>query len=252
MRNRLIGIFCVFIICFNISAADSTHTDSRFLNWLKGDPNSPYKLGWGLDLSMAATNLSLLLLSNAYKPHYTSYTADDLTQFSKNDINSFDRSAIGPIVYSFDRWSDVTNILIANYMWLMLTGKESRYDFAKVIVMYLQIYCMVPLVEQWIQPAIGRKRPYFYSEEEDIKTRLSRHAQTSFPSSHANFAFAFAVLTSSVFSTYYPDNPWKYAVWSLSLGTASATCILRYYAHKHFPTDLLAGAVVTVEKLSIQ
>ncbi len=242
MKQTCIFILFVFVIYTVANAIDSTQTESGFLTWLKGTPDSPYKLSWGLDISMAATGLSLQLLSNTYKPHYTSYTVESLAKFSKDDVNAFDRSAVGPIIHRCDSWSNVTNVLIANYIWLMLPGKESRKDFTKVIVMYLQLYCMTPLISQWVQPAIGRKRPYFYSEEEDIKTRLSDRAQTSMPSSHATFAFANAVLTSSVFRTYYPESPWRYAVWSLSLGTATATCILRYRAHKHFPTDLLAGA----------
>jgi membrane-associated phospholipid phosphatase len=242
MRQKYISILIILILSTFSHGKDSTKTDSKFLTWLKGSPSSPYKLSWGLDISMATTSLTLLILSNFYEPDYTSYSCDDLAQCSENDVNAFDRSAIGPLNYTLDTWSDVTNILIANGMWLMLSGKESRQDFSKVIVMYLQLLGMTPVIEQWVQPAIGRERPYFYCDKEEDKARLSPGAQSSFPSSHANFAFAFAVLTSTVYQTYYPDSPWRFAVWSLSLGTASTTCLLRYYAHKHFPTDLLAGA----------
>ena len=38
-------------------------------------------------------------------------------------------------------------------------------------------------------------------------------------------------------------SPFKYVVWPVSLATASATCLLRYAGHQHYPTDLLAGAL---------
>ncbi len=243
MKNIYFITLFILALFTNPFADDSTQTESKFLTWLKGTPDSPYKVSWGLDVPMAATSLTLQLLSNFYKPNYATYTAQDLAKYSENDVNTFDQSAVGPLNYNCNTWSDITNILIANSMWIMLAGNESRQDFSKVMVMYLQLLGMTPVIEQWVQPAIGRERPYFYCDEEEDEVRLSTRAQTSFPSSHANFAFGFAVLTSTVFQTYYPDSPWNIAVWSLSLGTASTTCFLRYYARKHFPTDLLAGAL---------
>ncbi len=239
----IITIFCLSIICIQAYAEDSTKTDSKLLTWIKGTPDSPYKLGWGLDISMASTSLSLQLLSKAIKSNYVEYTPEELSQFSKYDVNAFDRSAIGPIVDGYDKWSYVTNGLAVHYVWLLLFGKESRQDFTKVIVMYCQAYLMFPLATQWTQPLISRKRPYFYSEEENLETRLAAKAQTSFLSGHGNYGFCFAVLFSSLFTTYYPESSWRYVIWPVSLGTASATCILRYYGHMHYPTDLLASAV---------
>lgn len=243
MRYWLIGIFSVFIICVTVSAADSTQTESRFLNWLKGNPKSPYRLSWPLDLSISATSVSLQLLSRAIDPNFIEYTAKDLTQFSKNDVNAFDRSAIGPINDNLEIWSYLTNGLATHFIWLLLFGKEGRSDFTKVLVMYAQAYVIIPIFTQWTQPLVARKRPYFYSDEEDIDTRLSTRAQTSFISGHANYGFCFAVLFANLFSDYYPDSPFRYVVWPLCLGTASATCLLRYAGHQHYPTDLLAGAL---------
>jgi membrane-associated phospholipid phosphatase len=37
---------------------------------------------------------------------------------------------------------------------------------------------------------------------------------------------------------------WRYAVWGTSLLAASVTGYLRYYAGKHYPTDIIAGAAM--------
>ena len=244
MRPIYIIVVCLFSLFTNtVCAADSSRTESRFRTWLKGDPNSPYRLGWGLDLSMAATSVSLQLLSRAIDPNFVDYTAEDLARFSKDDVNAFDRSAIGPINESLDKWSYLTNGFATHYIWLLLFGKEGRCDFTKVLVMYAQAYLMIPLFTQWTQPLIARKRPYFYSEEEDIDTRLSNQAQTSFVSGHANYGFCFAVLFANLYSNYYPDSPFRYVIWPMSLSTATATCLLRYAGHQHYPTDLIAGAL---------
>ena len=53
-----------------------------------------------------------------------------------------------------------------------------------------------------------------------------------------------AVFLSTVYSDYYPDSDWKYAVWGASLLTASVIGYLRYESGSHFPTDILTGAIV--------
>lgn len=233
----------VFFLCIISFGKDSTDTNNKFLTWLKGDPDSPYKLDWGLDVSMASSSISLRLLSKTIKSNFVRYTPEDLKQFSKNDVNTFDRSAIGPIIDGCETWSFITNGINLHYVWLLLIGKEGRRDFTKILVMYFQAYLMYPLATRYTQSVIARKRPYFYSEEEDVEKRLSISAQTSFISGHANYGFCHAVLFSNLFCTYYPESPLKYVIWPLCLSTASATCLIRYFGHQHYPTDLLAGAL---------
>lgn len=237
--NPLILILC---IGFTIYSSDYSFNNYRFSDWLKGIPDSPYRISWGLDLSLATTNLTLQALSSFYKPNFTAYAPEDLNNFDKSELNALDQLAVGPCNYVTDKWSDASNILLANSMWIMLMGKRSRRDFAKIIVMYAQLYTMTPLISQWIQPTINRKRPYFYCDQEKLDMRLSNHAQTSLPSSHANFAFSFATLTSLVFRSYYPDSPWRHVVWPLCIGLATTTSALRVASHVHYPTDVMAGA----------
>jgi membrane-associated phospholipid phosphatase len=52
------------------------------------------------------------------------------------------------------------------------------------------------------------------------------------------------VFLSTVFSDLYPESHWKYVVWSGSLLAASATAYLRYKSGMHYPSDLIAGAIV--------
>ncbi len=236
-------LLAVFCIIFAVHSLDYSQSDSPFTQWIRGIPDSPYRLHWGMDLSIFATGFGLQALSNLYEPDYKTYAVEDLNNFNKSDLNALDQLAVGQCNYITDKWSDATNILLANSMWVMLLGKRSRIDFAKIAVMYAQLYAMTPLVSQWLQPTINRKRPYFYSDREKQEIRLSNHAQTSLPSAHANFAFSFATLTSLVFRSYYPDSPLQHVVWPLSIGLATTTSVLRVASHVHFPTDVMAGAV---------
>ena len=236
-------LFFFSLYTVSLSADDTIPTGSRFLNLLKGNEHSPYRLHWGIDLGITAGCGSLYFLSNFITSNYEQLTADDLSRFSPEQVNSFDRWAIGPTNENIDFASWVTNACIVNYMWIMFLGKESRRDFTKVLAMYAEAYLMYPLAQKLTHPVFARKRPYFYSDEESVEKRLGGMAQTSFVSGHVNYAFCFAVMTPILFSNYYPESPLRFIVWSVSLSTAVATAALRVAGHYHFPTDVIGGAV---------
>ena len=66
----------------------------------------------------------------------------------------------------------------------------------------------------------------------------------SFPSGHTVLAFSGATFASYVFSKYFSDSPWKYAVTAASYSIAAATAVFRVAGGKHFLTDVLAGAAL--------
>ena len=69
-------------------------------------------------------------------------------------------------------------------------------------------------------------------------------ARKSFYSSHTAFAFASAVFLSTTYDEYFPESRWRGWIWAVSLTGASTVGYLRYAAGEHFPTDILAGALL--------
>ena len=66
----------------------------------------------------------------------------------------------------------------------------------------------------------------------------------SFFSRHTSLAFASAVFLATTHDAYYPDSEARPYVWAGSLLAAAAVGWMRYEAGEHFPTDIIAGAVV--------
>lgn len=66
----------------------------------------------------------------------------------------------------------------------------------------------------------------------------------SFFSGHTSLAFGSAVFASTLFDHYYPESSLRPWVWGSSLAIASGMGYLRYASGKHFPTDIIVGALV--------
>jgi membrane-associated phospholipid phosphatase len=74
--------------------------------------------------------------------------------------------------------------------------------------------------------------------------RLIPDSKHSFFSGHTSYTFSFAVFLSTTFANYNPDSSLKPYVWSTSLLLAATTGYLRLAAGMHYPTDIIAGAIV--------
>lgn len=96
-------------------------------------------------------------------------------------------------------------------------------------------------VTQWAKVLFHRARPVLY-------TSLAGQNQTvdagrSFPSGHASFAFAAAASAMSILERRHVLGSHRAEAALLVVG-AALTSSLRVVAHKHFPTDVVAGAAL--------
>ncbi|MFC1586178.1 phosphatase PAP2 family protein [Fibrobacterota bacterium] len=212
---------------------------------MNGGPDSPYRLSWRTDLTLSASIFALRYLTLKVPSNVTAYTADEIdTRFSRDDVNAIDRPFIGPYHDFNSTISETSNGIIWCLPFGLLLADGPRRDILKIGVMFLQVQFMYPIVTRAINPFFARKRPYFYSSEENMDRRLSAWAQLSFLSGHTNFGFAFAVFFANTYSAYFPESRLKPAVWALSLGLAATTAVFRVAAREHFPTDI-APAIAT-------
>jgi membrane-associated phospholipid phosphatase len=94
---------------------------------------------------------------------------------------------------------------------------------------------------------VGRPRPYTYNPDPRVEAYAAAErgdARRSFYSGHASTAFAAGVSGATLFAASTDDVRARTAVWATSLLLAGATADLRVRAGKHFPSDVLVGAVV--------
>ena len=86
-------LLLIVLLCSNVFAA-SDSSDSFFTGILSGSPQSPYQLQVHKEVAVFASGISLILAAKAVKLNIKDYSETDLAEFSKHDVNSFDRIAI--------------------------------------------------------------------------------------------------------------------------------------------------------------
>jgi membrane-associated phospholipid phosphatase len=172
------------------------------------------------------------------------FTLDEINALNRNDVIKFDRGA----TYN---WSPATantsDIVVAATILspaLLAFSDEVRNDFTPVLVMYFQTLILSEALPLMTKGITQRPRPFVYNEDAPLEEKQTLNAKRSFFSGHASVAFAMAVFLSTVYSDYHPNSKWKPFVWGVSLLAASTVGYLRYAAGKHFPTDIITGALV--------
>lgn len=218
-----------------------------FLILLHSQPafgQSPYHLKNSREIILGGSGLVLAGFGQYLNNNITPLTVIDVNQLSPEDVNRFDRSAIQKYSPNAASISDILLVAtLALPAGLFLSGNV-RDDFSTIGLMYAENLLLVNSFSLITKGLVRRIRPYVYNPDAPLEEQLSKDAVRSFYSGHTTNAFASAVFFSVVYNDYFPDSRWRTHVWIGSLGAASLVGILRYGAGKHFPTDIIAGAVV--------
>ncbi len=172
------------------------------------------------------------------------FTIDEINALNRNDVNKFDRGATYNWSPSIANASDILVGTIILSPALLAFSDEVRNDFTPVLIMYFQTLILSEALPLMLKGITQRPRPFVYNEDVPLDVKQTLNAKRSFFSGHASVSFAMAVFLSTVYSDYYPNSKWKPFVWGASLLAASTVGYLRYASGKHFPTDIITGAIV--------
>jgi membrane-associated phospholipid phosphatase len=205
---------------------------------------SPYKTSWTKDGYIAGTGTIIGLTALVADRSVHSLTPQEVSQLSRESINWLDRSAAYHYSPSASSASDVLYMIAFAAPAALLADQSIRKDWQTIILMYLETFGWVGSVTELTKASVQRLRPSVYNPDVSFSNKSSSDSRKSFFSGHASVSFASAVFISTVYSEYNPNSEWKPYVWAGSLLTASVVGFLRYEAGAHFPTDVLAGAVV--------
>jgi len=204
---------------------------------------SPYELKTGREITLLGVGAAIQGGLFAFNSTIDPLTPADVSALNRADVNSFDRKATYHWSTSADKLSDVTLAGNAAVFGLLTLGaKPMRQDIKTVGIMFVETIAFANGLERVVKAVTLRPRPFVYDPTAPLEETLTRDARQSFFSGHATHAFATAVFTGEVFRHYFPHSRLKPVVWVGSLGLATATCLLRYEAGLHYPTDLIAGA----------
>ena len=181
------------------------------------------------------------------------YTGQKVQPLSEKEV-----AALNPLnVNRFDRWacsrwspraahlSDA--LLITSFLspGLLFTSSQIQKDSKTVGMMYFESMILTFGLTQLTKSLTQRIRPVAYHPDAPDDFRLNnRDVRASFFSGHTSMAFASLVFLSTVYDRYHSDSEWTPFVWGGAIGTASTVGLLRILSGKHFPTDVIVGAVV--------
>jgi len=176
-------------------------------------------------------------------------SADDLR--AKSDFLPWDR----PFVGHYSEWATnvshysavlgVAPLALAGYSWYK--GDADAHDFGAFTLMFTEAIALQNALNQIVRSSQLWPRPYIYAERGKgaEKAKEARgEAYGSFYSGHASAAFTVATFTGEWFSEIYPNSKYKTLVWATSYTLAAGVGILRVMAGKHYPSDVIFGALM--------
>lgn len=117
---------------------------------------------------------------------------------------------------------------------LLLFVREERKDHSFIYSIAGTLTTSWLLVEGLLKPFIAKSRPFLFGNGESAIVVDTITTGFSFPSSHATFAWALAVVLAR------KEPRWRWGLYTV----ASLVSLSRVYLGVHFPIDAVAGAFI--------
>ena len=150
------------------------------------------------------------------------------------DVPAFDRWVIRPPVSGFATASD---LLIMGLGTATLAHTGAGQGGMRRMLVGVETVAWTVALSELSKAAIGRYRPVLYTEDAANEADALKN-QRSMPSGHTSAAFAFA-------TAYWLNNPnVSTPPKILAFVAAAGVGALRVAAAKHFPSDVLVGAML--------
>jgi membrane-associated phospholipid phosphatase len=212
------------------------------VNNAQDEDYSPFKLDLTREAVILGTGVfggfaAITLISNL-----DPLTIYEVNALDPNDVNSFDRSAIGP--KQEENTGDFLLFMSYALPLSFLAYEDTRKDFPELLLMYGEVLLITGALNGIVKGISKRTRPYAYYDETTIDKRASTEARVSFYSGHTSVTAAITFFTASVFTTYITDNTARILIWSAAALYPAVTGYLRVSSSNHFPTDVIVGYIV--------
>lgn len=209
-----------------------------------GQAQSPYQTSWSVDGPIGGGAAALGIVSLFLDDAVVVPTAEEIGRLSRESVSWLDRGATYRFSETTSIISDVLVMAIVTAPAALLTADAPRSDAQMLVAMYAETMVANISVTYISKSLAERLRPYTYNPDAPMEKKLSAEARKSFFSGHTSTAFASAVFLSTVYADYFPNSSWRPVVWAVSLAAAGTVAFLRVEAGRHFPTDVLVGALV--------
>lgn len=204
------------------------------------DKATPYALALPFDgpfILVAAAAFIVALMVNPAR--------QDVIIAAIDDVLGMDRWASRYLSRRADFASNVLVTLAVSSPALLLFRAGHGRQWAVLIdlvVIYLAVLANAA-VSETVKVWVRRPRPFHYNVNTDVGLKARRSAFLSFYSAHTANAYTVTTAVGFTFSHLYPHSPWQWAVWAGGALVSAAVGVNRVAAGKHWPTDVLMGAV---------
>ena len=212
----------------------------------------PYELG-RRDIALASVGAISAVVGIALHNEVAPLTAEEVGALDRGTVNAFDRGATwnwSPDWQNVSDWTRDGLVVAAGAVTFVPVLLDGRWSEAATLgVIFAETAAFTIGVTNLAKVATRRERPYLYNDALSVEERIAEAGDTgegslSFFSGHASLSFAAATLLSTTYSDMHGPGTWSTVVWASSLGAATLVSVARVEAGKHFPTDVLVGAVV--------
>ena len=212
-------------------------------DFFSGQPD--YRIRWAVDAPVVAAGTAWTLWAFGQVYGKDSSTLAQIQALRKEDVNGFDRWAAGKNSSQAAKVSDLFfyGVIPAPLIVFGLDPKI-RKDFWKVGLLYWETMAIAGTLYTGATYFVDRYRPETYDFAKPAGERVSGNYKNAFFAGHVANVGAISFFTAKIFHDYHPNSPWRWAFWGGAAAATTATLVLRHEAGKHWPSDLLLGALV--------
>jgi len=199
--------------------------------------DAPYRAGWPDAAAMAAGGVLALLPVPLHLPSGSAPCAP----CDPASLWSVDRIAVHLPDRTADAASTVLLLGIGGAAGLGSVWGEDRPHAVRNAAVFTDAMAWAAAADQWVKVVVHRSRPILYTSEAPDAAN-SHENRESFPSGHAELAFAAATAYVVIARRRHLPHATRNAI--LLYAGAAIMGALRVTAGKHFPTDVLGGALL--------
>jgi membrane-associated phospholipid phosphatase len=200
---------------------------------------SPYQLRLKSDLTVMAVAGGAALIPLLLDDH-----VEKSCPCRASEVNGLDRGTAGSRSDSIDQVSDfAVAAALALPATMMFVDSKSGGGVLQDSVVMAEAVLVNLALNQMIKVAVQRPRPLIYELEEDEPELNKNDNYLSFYSQHTSVAFAAGMSFARTFALRHPESPRRWLVYATVIASGATVGTMRVLAGRHFPTDVITGAV---------
>ncbi len=206
--------------------------------------SSPYTFSLVRHGAFLSGGVGTLLLAGALDEPGEPLPERTLRELDAGRVNGFDRPATSRYDTSLqDRSRSLARAALVLPALLVLEPR-SWSDLPLLAVMYGETLLLSTSLPSISHRIVDRTPPWAYNEELSDELRGEPHPDGVFIAGRTAATFSSAVFLATVVGDYRPDSVLRYGVWAGALLAAGGIAYLEFESGRHYPSDLIGGALV--------